>query len=170
MLQNIKKQVKGVDGSIISASICGLMLITSVIQNFNLVFVDYDKIYKKNSLNTSQIGGVIRNFVDLYGDPDSAYVVGYPYWVDTRLVGINAGFPKKDYAIWPDQFNETLVNKRAKLFILYSEDTGSLDQLRQMYPNYFETLYKGWVPRHDFIVFLVPPSINSLEEVGTPVP
>jgi hypothetical protein len=169
-LVNIRKQMENISGTIITSLIAGFLILTSICQNYSLVFDQYDNNYINNSLNTSQIGGVIRNFVNVYGDPDSAYVVGFPYWVDTRLVAMNAGYPTKDYAIWPEGFKDTTVNKRAKLFILNTEDTKALDQLRQLYPDYYESVYNGWVPSKNFIMFLVPPSINSSEEVGTSVP
>ena len=150
LLQNIKRQLSGLNASIVTAVILGMVLFTSVVQNYNLVFDEYDETYTQSSLNTSEIGGVIHNFVDVYGDLDSAYVVGYPYWVDTRLVGINSGYPIKDYAIWPDTFQETVSNKRAKLFILNNEDTESLDKLRQLYPDYYETVYQSRVPVQEF--------------------
>ncbi|HEX7557307.1 MAG TPA: hypothetical protein VF338_11825, partial [Leptolinea sp.] len=170
IIQNIKKQVYGFRGSFFAYAACLILLLGSILQNYDLVFFQYDKNYINNALNTSQIGAVIRNFADVYGDPNSAYVVGYPYWVDTRLVGMNAGYPTKDFAIWPDKFNDTVANKRAKLFILNPEDVNSLNQLRQLFPDYYETVYQGWVPSKNFIGFLVPPSINSNEEVGITTP
>jgi hypothetical protein len=170
LLQNIRKQDSGWRGLFAACSVGGLLLLTSVLHNYILVFDQYDKNYINNALNTSQIGSVIRDFANVYGDPNSAYVVGYPYWVDTRLVGMNAGYPTKDFAIWPDKFPETVTNKRAKLFILNTEDTHDLDLLRQLYPDYFETIYPGWVSTKNFIGLLVPPSINSLEEVGKITP
>jgi hypothetical protein len=170
ILQNIKKQFNGLNASIVTTLIFEMVMFTSVLQNYNLVFHEYDEIYTQSSLNTSEIGEVIHNFVEVYGDVDSAYVVGYPYWVDTRLVGINSGNPIKDYAIWPDTFQLTVTNKRAKLFILNNKDTESLDKLRRLYPDYYETVYQSRVPSKNFIMFLVPPSVNSSEEVGIPVP
>jgi len=170
LMQNIRKQASGWRGMFAASSVGGMLLLTSVLHNYILVFDQYDKGYINNALNTSQIGDVISKFSAVYSDPDSAYVVGYPYWVDTRLVGINAGYPTKDYAIWPDKFQETVANKRAKLFILNMEDTHDLDLLRQLYPDYYETVYQGWVPSKNFIGFLVPPSVNSLEEVGITAP
>jgi hypothetical protein len=169
-LQNIKKQTDGRYGSVVSACVGVFILVISIVQNYSLVFDEYNTIYTKKSLNTSQIGDVVHSFAVTYGDPNSAYVVGYPYWVDTRLVGMNAGLPTKDYAIWPDNFNDTLSNKRAKLFIINQSDTSSLDKLRLLYPNYYESLYRGWISDKDFIMFLVPPAINSIEEIETTAP
>jgi hypothetical protein len=170
LVVNIRNQAKGWRGWFAASCVGIILLVTSMAHNYNLVFDEYDKNYINNSLNTSQIGAVIRDFTDVYGDPDSAYVVGYPYWVDTRLVGMNAGFPTKDFAIWPDKFPETVANKRAKLFILNMEDTQDLNLLRQLYPDYYETVYQGLVPSKNFIGFLVPPSVNSLEEIGITKP
>lgn len=170
LLHNIRRQISGKAGYAVPGLIGGLLVLTSLVQNYNLVFKEYDTNYSNNSLNTSEIGAVISDFVDIYGDPDSAYVVGFPYWVDTRLVGMNAGFPIKDYAIWPDGFGATLTNRRAKMFILHPEDTKSLDLLRQLYPDYYETVYKGRIEARNFIVFLVPAAVNSSEEVGIKAP
>jgi hypothetical protein len=170
LLVNIRNQANGWRSWFAAGSVGVLLIVTSMVHNFILVFDEYDQNYINESLNTSQIGAVIRDFTDVYGDRDSAYVVGYPYWVDTRLIGMNAGFPEKDYAIWPDDFQETVANKRAKLFILNMEDTKDLDLLRQLYPDYFETVYKGWLPTKNFIGLLVPPAVNSLEEVGITTP
>ena len=52
-----------------------------------------------STVEVPQIGQVIRGFADSVGDADDAYVIPYPYWVDTRLVGINAGYPTTDYAL-----------------------------------------------------------------------
>ncbi len=169
-LYNLKRQLNGLTGSLISSFVCVSLLTISVFQNYGLVFIQYKNTYINSSWNSSQMGGVIRDFVNIYGDPNSAYVVGYPYWVDTRLVGMNAGYPTKDYAIWPKDFAKTQANPRAKLFILYQNDTKSLDALREMYPEYYEYLSRGWTMPKDFIVFIVPPSINSNQEVTTPVP
>lgn len=170
LLVNIRNQIIGWRGWFAAGCVVVLLLTVSVFQNYSLVFDEYNRIYTEKSLNTSQIGEVVRDFTRLYGDPDSVYVVGYPYWVDTRLVGMTAGFPEKDFAIWPDQFQETVENVGAKLFILNIGDTQDLDLLRKLYPNYYETVYQGWVPENNFIVFLVPPSVNSMEEVGITTP
>jgi hypothetical protein len=170
LLQNIRKQAAGWRGWFAAGSVGGLLLIVSIMQNYSLVFDQYSKNYLNNALNTSQIGAVIRDFADVYGDENSAYVVGYPYWVDTRLVGMNAGFPEKDFAIWPDKFQETTTNQRAKLFILNIEDKKDLDLLRQLYPDYYENVYQGWLPTKNFIGILIPPAVNSSEEVGITSP
>jgi len=169
-LQNIKKMVRGVSGTWLSGLLASLLILISISQNYNLVFKEYNRIYFEKSLNTSDIGRVIQDFVGMYGDPDSAYVVGYPYWVDTRLVGMNAGYPIKDYAIWPDAFPDTVTDPRAKMFILNTRDTKSLEALRKLYPDHFETIYQGRIENKNFVIFIVHPAENSEEEAGTKAP
>jgi hypothetical protein len=69
---------------------------------------------------------------------------------------MNAGYPTKDYAIWPKDFSTTFQNHRTKLFIIDPEDKNSLEALRLMYPNGRATLYPSKVENKDFWVFLVP--------------
>ena len=76
--------------------------------------------------------------------------------MDTRLVGINAGFPSKDYALWPDHFNDTLSIKDAKLFILKAEDTEDLAKLQKLYPEGATSIFKNPREGKDFFIFVVP--------------
>jgi hypothetical protein len=125
-------------------------------QNYDLVFNQYQSVYAASSWNTSEMGAVIRDFAASVGSPDTAYVAAFPYWVDTRLVGINAGYPRTDYAIWPDHFQDTKADPRAKLFLVKPEDTAGLDSLRQLYPQGVSTTYVSKVQDHDFLLFFVP--------------
>ncbi|MGB9799109.1 MAG: glycosyltransferase family 39 protein [Thermanaerothrix sp.] len=142
-----------------AATLTGAALLIGVgYQNFDLVFRQFDRQFMAGAWNTSQIGHVIRAFADSIGNPDSAYVVPYPYWVDTRLVGINAGYPLKDYALWPQDFEKTLDQLGAKLFILKPEDQAALDKLRQLYPTGFLYYYDSHREGKDFLIFFVPPT------------
>jgi len=83
-------------------------------------------------------------------------VVGYPYWVDTRLVGINAGQPARDYAIMPDNLESTLAEKRAKLFVINPQDQASLEQLTSLYPRGVLSTYPSNIEGHNFLLLFVP--------------
>ena len=126
-----------------------------MIQNFDLVFNQYNKQFVNNAWNTSEIGKVIEGFSTSIGDRDSAYVVPYPHWVDTRLVGINAGFPEKDYALWPEDFYKSLIVQEPKLFILKSEDLEGLQGLYDLYPDGVLQEYDSAVEGKDFNIFMV---------------
>jgi hypothetical protein len=104
------------------------------------------------------MGGVVREFGKLFGQMDTAWVVAFPYWVDTRLVGMNAGMPTRDMAIWPESFPDTLAESRPKMFLVKPEDSAALEQLYQLYPNGTLTVYDSDIPDRDFFIFLVPPA------------
>ncbi len=125
-------------------------------QNYNLVFKQFDEQFMAGAWNTSEIGHIIRAFGESVGSPETAYVVPYPYWVDTRLVGINAGFPFKDYALWPENFSETLSETRAKLFVLKPEDQESLETLKTMFPEGVSWLHRVRREGKDFVLLFVP--------------
>ena len=100
-----------------------------------------------------------------YGSTDNAWIVPYPYWVDTRLPGVWAGIPNRDFAIWPDNFSSTLDVQGPKLFIVNMQDTTSMDQLTALYPNgvWSQFHFKDQAGQgKDFMIFFVPPGNRSL--------
>jgi hypothetical protein len=137
------------------------LLVWSGYQNYDLVFNQYQRSYSQASWNTSEIGQVIRDFTKTIVDEENAYVVAYPHWVDTRLVGMNAGYPTRDFAIWPENFATTLDQQGTKLFIIKPDDTESIDSLRTLYPESIIDRYESKVADKDFLIFLVVPKTND---------
>jgi len=149
--------------SAVIAGVLGVVLIGwSAANNDYLVQTKFDNQFMNGAWNTSQIGVVIRGFADSTGKLDSAYVIPFPYWVDTRLVGINAGYPTKDYALDRDKLPTTLDNPLAKLFIFKPEDKDTETVLKKLYPNGNEVLHTSIYDGKDFMVFSVPPSASGL--------
>jgi len=132
-----------------------ILIVIIAMQNYSLVFEKYKAQFDESDWNTSQIGGIIRGYADSVGAEETAYVIPYPYWVDTRLVGINAGFPKRDYALNYDSLDDTLSEPRNKLFIFFEKDDKSRTKLKQMYPNGVLSLYQSGFDGKDFYVYLV---------------
>jgi hypothetical protein len=128
----------------------------TLVHNYQLVFNKYAQLYALSAWNTSEMGGVIRAFADSAGAPDRAWQVAYPHWADSRLVGFNAGFPGKDYALWPDHFRDTLRLAGAKLFLINMNDQASVAQLRELYPEGSLRVYHSRTPTKDFLIFFVP--------------
>jgi len=140
---------------LISGSIILALLLISLIQNYDLVFTKYANQFMANALNTSEIGRVINQFAERGNSLNNAFVIPYPYWVDTRLVGINAGFPKKDYALWTEDLINTLEIKGNKLFILMPQDRKALDTLKLLYPEAEEEFFYSKIPGKNFIIMSV---------------
>jgi dolichyl-phosphate-mannose-protein mannosyltransferase len=143
--------------------VAGVLLWGSASQSYDLVFRQFDENFRNNSWNSSEMGAVIKEFGLAYGETDTAWVVPFPYWVDTRLVGMWAGIPNRDFAMWPDQLPQTEQDPGPKLFIVKASltdptanDQKSVDLLRQLYPQGSLGLHRSPVPGHDFWVYFVP--------------
>jgi len=129
--------------------------------NYDMVFRQYADTYRNYSWNSSEIGEVIASFSNSLGNADNAWVVAYPHWVDTRLVGINAGEEGRDFGIWPDQLADTQTNQEAKLFIFNLQDVNAHDALELIYPLGSSSIHQSAVEGKDFFVYFVPASINE---------
>jgi hypothetical protein len=140
-----------------------LLVIFSALNNYDLLFVKYDEAFRASAWNTSEMGSVVRDFTHTFGNVDNAWVVAFPYWVDTRLVGINAGYPTRDTAIDPTTLNTTLDSPGAKLFILNTQDTNSLEILQGLYPEGRYWVYPSHTPGKEFVVFQVPARDNLIQ-------
>lgn len=136
-------------------------ILLASMQNYSLVFDDYQHSFEQSSWNTSEMGEVIRQFTTSVGSPDTAWVVPYPHWVDTRLVGINAGYPLIDYALWPDAFEDTTAFAQAKLFLINKDDNENIEHLRQLYPQGVLETFVSRVPGRDFYMYFVPPEAGN---------
>jgi len=156
ILAGIESRIGDTAGKGLAWGLALLLVVWASFQNYDLVFNQYQNLYRASSWNTSEMGEVIRDFTQFMGTPESAYVVAFPHWVDTRLVGMNAGYPLKDFAISPEAFAETAVDLQAKLFLIKPDDEESLINLRHLYPQGVLKTYTSDVSGHDFLMFFVP--------------
>ncbi|MBX3002744.1 MAG: glycosyltransferase family 39 protein [Anaerolineales bacterium] len=119
------------------------------------LFNQYTRAYRANSWNSAEMGAVIADFAASFGSLESAWVVAYPHWVDTRLVAMEANNPGRDYAIWPEQLAQTASVAAPRLYILKPEDTLALSTLQQLFPQGVLTTYTSQVASRDFYLYLV---------------
>ena len=139
----------------IAYSLTGILLFVSTYQNFDLVFNQFDTQFRAGAWNTSEMGKVIKEFDESYGETDTVWIVPFPYWVDTRLPGVWAGIPNRDFAMWTDNLATTLDAPYPKLFIFWPEDRDAEKTLTQLYPNGILNRYTSATPGKDFMVFFV---------------
>ena len=147
-------------------SVWGLVLVMMVwsgIQNYDLVFRQYYQAFRGGSWNSSDMGAVIKGFEERYGTTDTVWIVPFPHWVDTRLPGVWAGIPNRDFAVWRENLPETVQLPGPKMFLVKANqempdtnDQESLDVLWKLYPQGNLELYDSDVPGHDFWIFTVP--------------
>lgn len=146
----------GAGGKVAAVTLGLVLLVMSSAQSYDLVFNQWNRIHRMSTWNSSEIGSVIRSFAESVGTPDSAWVIPYPYWVDTRVVGIVAGYPTKDYALDPEELASTVSYPEDKLFILYPQDQANVQQLEKLYPTGELSTYHSQEPTKDFLIFFVP--------------
>ncbi len=144
-------------GKGIGWGLVALLLIWSGLQNYDLVFNQYKTQFRYSAWNSSEMGRVIAAFVAAGNPVEDAHVVPFPYWVDTRLVGVWAGYPTRDFAMWRDDLNTSLDDTGAKLFLVKDEDSETLSVLRAMYPQASYNLYQSQTPGKNFWMVFVPP-------------
>jgi len=137
------------------------LLAVSIFQNYSLVFDKFATQFRAGAWNTSDMGRVIRAFIAAGNDVENAWVVPYPYWVDTRLVGIQTGYPTRDAALWPEEFANTMNVPGNKLFIVKEEDLPNLGLLRELYPNGSLGKFDSPLEGKDFWIFTVSDSLTG---------
>lgn len=140
-----------------------VLLTWSAVQNYDLVFHQYYDSFRTGAWNSSEMGTVIKEFDETYGQTDSVWIVPFPHWVDTRLPGVWAGIPNRDFAIWRDSLPETVQLPGPKLFLVRANqdfpeanDQETLDVLHRLYPGGTLELHDSDVIGHDFWIYSVP--------------
>jgi len=140
-----------------------ILIIVTMYQDYDLVFNQYFQQYQRSAWNTSEMGSAARGFIQTGGAPENVYVMGYPHWVDTRLVAIHAGYPTRDFQLFVDQLAETQSDQNMKIFLLNPQDNEAQTALLQLYPNGWFSLYNSKVDTKDFLIFFVPPQVHNNE-------
>lgn len=133
------------------------LLLVAAVQDYTWVFDTYRAQYRMAAWNASEIGAVARDHAERNGGPDTVWVMGFPHWVDTRLVAINAGYPDRDFELFPEQLETTLGDPRPQLFILNKDDTAAVEILRGLYPMGTLSHYASKTPTKEFQIYYVPP-------------
>ncbi len=139
-----------------------VLMLWSGVQNYDLIFRQYYESYRNGSWNTSQMGAVIKGFEETYGTTETVWIVPFPHWVDTRLPGVWAGIPNRDFARWRENLSETVQLPGPKLFLVKAHqqlpeanDSETLDTLWELYPQGNLELYDADVSGQDFWMFSV---------------
>ncbi len=156
LVHTLRERIGGNAGLRIAQTAAAVGLLLIALMNSQLFFGDYNRFYDASSWNTSELGTVIADYAGSFGSLDSAWVVANAHWVDTRLVGINAGNPTRDYAIWPDQLATTLEMPAPKFFVLRPGDELGLTTLQDLYPNGLLSQHSSRIPGKEFLTYFVP--------------
>ncbi|MFQ5616252.1 MAG: hypothetical protein ACE5GO_07315 [Anaerolineales bacterium] len=154
-------------GARIAWGVTAVLVFWSALQNYDLVFKQYFVQYQRSSWNTTELGEVVRGYVDSIGETEGVWVVGYPHWVDTRLVSIIAGFPEMDHGVVPEQMIERSQQYTgSKLFLLHPQAADSIEMLENVYPGGMLQLYPSKVETKDFWMYFVPYNARFPQQGG----
>jgi hypothetical protein len=144
---------------VIAAGVVGILFAASASQNYDLVFRQYDAQYQRVVWRTSEMGAVIKEFEH----PERVWIVPYEQWVDTRLPGLWAGIPNRDFGLPRERLADTLQLPAPKLFIFKASpradafnDAETLGRLRELYPQGELTLHESDPWWQSFWVYFVP--------------
>jgi hypothetical protein len=137
-------------------SLAGILLVFSSIQNYDLVFRQYNEQYTQSAWNTSEIGTVMTDAMQNGVPADNVWVVPYPYWVDTRLPPIWAGLPGRDIAKPREDLPKTVSNPGPKVFMVNINDVETVALLQALYPLGQIKRFESVLDPHDFWIFSVP--------------
>lgn len=138
-----------------------LIISISATQSYNLVFREYYSQYRASAWNSSEMAEVVSEFAETHGGVDNVWVMAYPHWVDTRLVGIIAGFPTKNFVLFPEELNSLPASPGAKLFLIKPEDQTSIESLLSAYPMGSMEEYLSQTEGKNFLIYFVPPATSS---------
>jgi hypothetical protein len=148
---------------LVTWGVTGILLLFSATQNFDIVFRQFDQNYRNGAWNSSEMGAIIRQFGLVYGETDTVWIVPFPYWVDTRLPGMWAGIPNRDFAMPRENLADTVELPGPKLFLVKASlqepqvnDQQTLEVLKRLYPQGSLSLHHSPVPGHDFWIYFVP--------------
>lgn len=145
----------GMRRTIIAWGLTAALLGVSAYQNYDLVLRQFNQNFRLGAWNTSEMGKMISEFGETYGRTDTVWIVPFPHWIDTRLPGVWAGIPNRDFALWPENFAGTLEMPAPKLFMFRQEDVETRKALAQLYPNGVLTHHTSATPGKDFMIFFV---------------
>jgi len=162
LMNAVARSFGAIWGQRIAWALALFLLAFNSMQDYDLVFNRYQTDYLRSSWNSSEMGQVARDFIGTYQIPVSVWVVGYPNWVDTRLVANNAGLPGHDFELKPENIQNTRAVGGPKLYIIYPDDKNAQATLHQLYPDGHLYSYHSKVETKDFLVFIVLPKEDKL--------
>jgi hypothetical protein len=135
----------------------GALFATTAALTYGWYFGEYAWQYRRAAWNTTELGGAARAFVDSVGDLDHVYHIPYPWWADTRNIGINAGDVTWNNAVRDlHDLQDHVADRQPKLYLLHVDDRGARNALQFYFPAGRLQRYQSAVPGKDFLIYSVP--------------
>jgi len=171
LLKQMQDALGGGVGRVLGVLLVVVGLGLSTREMFYQYFVVYPQQYLGGAQNASELGAAVRGFASSLGTYDTVWVKAYPYWVDTRAVGMYSGkFGWDNVVIEPVELEATVAVPGTKMILLKAEDLESVAVLRGLYPNGVLTYHPSKYPGKDFLTFLIPAAEDFDEAQLAPPP
>ncbi|MEW5868774.1 MAG: glycosyltransferase family 39 protein [Chloroflexota bacterium] len=158
LMHALETGLPGLMGKRFAWGLALVLFLWSSLQDYDLVFNKYFHQYQTSAWNSSEMGKVARDYIETLGSPDTIWVVGFPHWVDTRLVALNAGYPGQDFQVLFEDLESTRERTGLKLFIVKPDDEQTIQTLPILYPQGWFRTYQSQVETKDFLLYFVPPA------------
>jgi hypothetical protein len=123
--------------------------------NYQLTFKDFDTEQRNVMWNSREAGDVLHEFIEENGDFERAHIVPYPYWMDTRLASIVAGYAGRDVALQPGDFESVRLFPGRHLFLLHPDDMQDQMLLQEMFPGGTLVRWVSPIEGKDFMMYTV---------------
>jgi 4-amino-4-deoxy-L-arabinose transferase-like glycosyltransferase len=130
----VRRSLAAPVGRRLGAATAIALLAASALAGRTVVHGSFAVSWDRSAWNASEMGSVVRAAITLGVPEDRAWVVPYPHWVDTRLVGAEAGLPGVDLAHDPMTVATTAGRPGAKLFLVHPDDHRTVRALRRRLP------------------------------------
>ncbi len=170
LFKHLQVRWPGVRARWAGAGLAALFIGVAALANYQLYFEVYPLQYRLSAQNASEIGVVIHDFARTVGSYETVFVRPFPFWVDTRAVGMYAQGGDmtpdfgREFAIQYADLGKLQSDPRPRLFILDrldfqtrpDSDPPTLPELRRLYPTGTLSRYPSKIPGHDFLIFFVP--------------
>lgn len=154
-------------GRLVAATVILLTFAFIARTNYLRYFRDFDATYRQSSWNTTEVGAVVRGFMNSVGDAEHVYIMLWPHWIDTRNVAINMGRIGWDQTLTSANAAEPMAGDPVnKLFILNPNDHDNLARLQEIFPDSQPRLYHSRTPTRDFIILYVPGAAAPSGQLG----
>ncbi|MFN3929711.1 MAG: hypothetical protein ACK4OK_08780, partial [Thermoflexus sp.] len=123
----------------IGLGVAALLALALIRLNADRIFREYAEIYCRIALNASDAAEILRGFYAGGGPEANAFYVAYPYWFDSRLIGMWLGDLDWPHTIWYEDLPQAVEAHRhlpgSKLYLVHPEDRASLAILEAAYPQ-----------------------------------
>jgi len=143
----------------LAAAVLAAGLGAAAVTNYRSYFHAFDAQYRDFIPSSSEVADAVRRLTQQGVRLDDAYVIGYPFWIDTRNVGFALGAPRwaETHGVLPGG-RLPAARDRPLGVVTYGEDLASAAALRAAFPRARRQRFAGKRPGTSFDVWLVPPS------------